>query len=121
MEWLDAAPAVPRANCLPQVTAGRRVSRDERLNCSCIGRVCSKQAADGKRTEGAARSGGPGSNCLPARCAFLELPARNAAERAAEGRTARADDSGGVPGLRFSHALHSTAAGQKRLTAAKLL
>ena len=32
-----------------------------------------------------------------------------------------ADDSGGVPGLRFSHALHSTAAGQKRLTAAKLL
>ena len=121
MEGLDAAPGAPRAERIHRVTAGCIVARDELRNGSCIGQVCSKEAAYGKQTEGAARSGVLGSNCLPARRALRELPARDAGERAAEGRTARADVSGGVPGLRFSHALHSTAAGQKRLTAAKLL
>ena len=49
MEGLDAAAALPRAERLARVMAGCSTARDERMNCSCIGRVCSKQAADGKR------------------------------------------------------------------------
>ena len=74
------------------------------MDCSCIGRVCSKQAADGKRTEGAARSGVSGSNCLPAQRAFLELPARDAGERAAEGRTARAESGEGEAAVELGNA-----------------